>query len=435
MDPKSKAASKPQLRRVNVRESPARGESETLLALSDLLSPFPQLVLKTGGIVNHVMATVELPIELLLDILELLLAERGKSSYRAAAGLAQACRRLRTSEAGKRARYFYALALRSMSVPSSLPVDLDYEIEVLCASRWPFEDPFEDPDEQRQVFQLGARYFNGGAISGEEDAKLKADAQAMDTALEFLLHGDTIIALDATGKKLLVGVARAMPMAQILVDEYDDRAEHNVPSHYSIARPEAIALHKVIQLDSKVTKMAVDSDDGKTLALVYAEPEDKGKVTVEMRSLESGDIVASFVIRHASVYDDLCSIEEVKLMGDYLQLVDPERTEVRRWRTGATEKSDMDWPILWESPEDHASYGVWLLAPHFMATTEQWAVESVVEFHRLDQTMSTVVAICEFPDDFYEEDALDYVVCGSRIAPGEEGLVVIQINGTAVSCS
>lgn len=92
----------------------------------------------------------ELPLELLLDILEMLLALGGKANQRSAAYLAQSCRLLRSSEVGKRARYIHALASHSMSVPERLPKNLEYEAEVLETSSWPHEPPPTQPNDQHE---------------------------------------------------------------------------------------------------------------------------------------------------------------------------------------------------------------------------------------------------------------------------------------------
>lgn len=76
-----------------------------------------------------------LPMELLLLVIEQLLAG-DKASQRSAAYLSQACRALRNSSApGQRARYIHALLSHSTSLPEKLPSNLDYESDLLFASR------------------------------------------------------------------------------------------------------------------------------------------------------------------------------------------------------------------------------------------------------------------------------------------------------------
>lgn len=63
--------------------------------------------------------------------------------------VAQCCRALRALQPGKRARYFQALASRSLTIPDWTPEDLVYETEVLEASSWPHLPPRCVPDEDQ----------------------------------------------------------------------------------------------------------------------------------------------------------------------------------------------------------------------------------------------------------------------------------------------
>lgn len=90
----------------------------------------------------------DLPLELLLDIIEMLLASGDWTSRASAAHLAQTCTALRSAEIGKQARYVHALASLSMSVPDKLPANLDYETEVLLTARWPHQAPLAEQPEQ-----------------------------------------------------------------------------------------------------------------------------------------------------------------------------------------------------------------------------------------------------------------------------------------------
>ena len=100
-------------------------------------------VIKTANIMSQHPS--QLPMELLLEVLETLLASGCKASHRTAAALAQSCRALRASQPGKRARYYQALASKSQPVPSRLPENLEYETEVLESSRWPHQPPAKLP--------------------------------------------------------------------------------------------------------------------------------------------------------------------------------------------------------------------------------------------------------------------------------------------------
>lgn len=99
----------------------------------------------------------DLPLELLPDILEWLLALGGKAKHLSAAYLAQSCRLLRSSEAGKRARYLHPAANLSLSVPRLLPTNLEYETEVLEEASWPPRWPAQPPPDKRSEDAAGLR--------------------------------------------------------------------------------------------------------------------------------------------------------------------------------------------------------------------------------------------------------------------------------------
>lgn len=87
----------------------------------------------------EIPALPKLPMEYLevLEVLEHLVRLPDPASQLGAAYLAQSCRMLRASQGGKKARYTHELTSLSISPPVKMPVNLDYEIEVLDTSCWP----------------------------------------------------------------------------------------------------------------------------------------------------------------------------------------------------------------------------------------------------------------------------------------------------------
>lgn len=118
----------------------------------------------------------ELPLELILEILESLLALGDKVSHRTAAYLAQTCGTLRRSEAGRRARYIHARASFSLSAPQRMPVDLDHESEVLLASKWPPRVPpciasLPEDADGLQLPHVSEAFLEGECIAVSHDRR------------------------------------------------------------------------------------------------------------------------------------------------------------------------------------------------------------------------------------------------------------------------
>lgn len=124
----------------------------------------------------------KLPMELMLELIDLLLAAGGGASTKGAARMAQTCATLRSSEAGKRARYLHALALRSLSAPKLLPSNLVDETEVLLSSRWPHQAPPHDVPEGTPGLDLAFEAI----LRGDECFTLSEDLQSVE-----LLQGNT----------------------------------------------------------------------------------------------------------------------------------------------------------------------------------------------------------------------------------------------------
>lgn len=187
--------------------------------------------------------------------------------------------------------------------------------------------------------------------------------------------------------------------------------------------------------------MAVD-EDGKFVALLYAEREDKGKEVIEVRSLESDEIQASFCLKEAGAFERESQSGHLALMGDYFLLQQSWQFQVRRWRLAPNEPRSES-PIVWSSPEPDPSlddldnihvFFACFLAPNFLATQDdEHGVPDSVKLHRLGQTTSTHIATIDFPNIGYDQPCLSYMVAGGKIAPGQEGLVVISIETNVVS--
>lgn len=373
------------------------------------------------------MATRELPVELLLQILEWLLASQDKVAYRAAAALAQSCTALRASREGQRARYFHAFGSHSVPVPNRLPQNADYELEVLRSSCWPHEDPVDDADKALQVRQTAAV---GEANVGSTEEEME-DAIDSDT-VEAYLRGSTTIVLDAGRQTLRLLVAEPLAVSEDLRCYMDDE---RLPTPFSIARPEAVGLHQVIRLESKVTLMSVD-DDGDNCLLLYAEEKDRGKEVVEIRSLESGIVRASFCLSEATQYDICERVTRVSIVGGYFSL---ERwtgsSEVRRWKLDPQEPQS-ECPLLWSANPQAEVKSVYLLAPHFLVVNgERTYGDGDDEFHfyRLGQMSSLHIVTLEFPSFYEDTSSPDYMRSGGKAVPGEEGLVVVQLRSSIVS--
>lgn len=380
------------------------------------------LNLRTTATYPRIMTLRQVPVELVLDILELLLAQNDKASYRAAAVLAQSCSALRASNAGKRARYFDALAWHSVSSPSSkLPSNIDHEVEVLGTSRWPHEDPVDGPapgdGTRTQTFGWAVPGPPGiGWVELETLAPLDAH-----------LRGSMIITLDSSGRKLHCFVAK--PSKESAALRGYDRPDAYMTSRLSIARPQVTNLEKVIHLGSKATRIAVDEDCTNCVVL-YAEPEDQGKEIIEVMSLESGDVLASFYLENPSTYVAAQRITSLEMTGSYFLLKRHSgHAEVRRWRLTSDEPQS-NCPVVWLAEQSFAS--MQLLAPQFLAVTR-----NDVQLFRLGQQSSQHVATLELPvfpvipgQPVFPRH--DYVRAGGKLTPGQQGSVVIQVKSKIV---
>lgn len=110
--------------------------------------------------------------ELLLEVLEQLLALPDRASHRSAAYLAQSCSALRASQPGKRARCFHALASKGLSVPSWLPENIEYETEALETSRWPHLAPHSVSNDLRvSTVSEGSFGRDGRIVDLSQDCK------------------------------------------------------------------------------------------------------------------------------------------------------------------------------------------------------------------------------------------------------------------------
>lgn len=355
-----------------------------------------------------------LPVELILDMIEILSAQGERSS---AALLAQSCRALRISEPGKRARYMRALASLGITIPERLPANLKYESQVLESSRWPHQEPRHESNDSK-------------GISAADIATFFGDSRSLGSAHEALLRGDKCFMLSEDCKAM-----------QCFVPEQDESP---------VAAPclEKWTLQRSIALEAKAIHLSVDAD-AQFIAIVYeraprpeTENED-GIMTqvIEIRCLRTGARQAKWSVE---IEDrDIDSITSLKLTSDYLLIRRTGRTEVGHW-TAPVSDDNPALPLIWSSEiYEDAVFVVWLLDPGFLAVQapavafapadEGDQPTSTVDLWRLQQSEAAkLVAVIEFPEEAASEDFANYVVAGAKLAPGEEGLVVVVALGHVV---
>lgn len=341
----------------------------------------------------------ELPLELLLDILEWLLVLGGKANHRSAAYLAQSCRLLRTSEAGRQARYLHAVASLSLSLPSRLPKKLAYETEVLDTSRWPPQVPLMV--DQRPDNADGLRCASEGFLDVDGHFGLSSDR---DTLLCFTrrpaLTATTPLALSPTSCR------------------------------------EGSVLQRSIPLPSRAWKLAPDSD-GTRCAVLYEMTANLEKI--DIWNLQSGLREGGFELDESGGLAEYNEIDFIALDGQYLSLERDGSAEVRHVSLDITE--DSTFPVIWSfavhERDGWVPAGTSLLSPHFVSVIVCAAGEInegpqvLVHIYRLDSTSSQLLATFSMPKP--SRGPVNHVIAGARIAPGEEGIVVFAVLGDIVS--
>lgn len=358
-------------------------------------------------------ASPSLPTELLLDVLEHLFAAGDKTSHKSAASLAQSCRALRTSELGKRTRYVQALATRSISLPGWLPEDLEYEACVLEPTRWPHNAPAGLPS-------------------------IDVSAQRVDVCSAELGKAGRIVTLSVDGKSL---------HCYSIQPGEAPSTQSSLPTKSSPSL-ESLGTPRVIPLSGQAALMAV-TDDSHFCAVLYREqPELEG---IERRDEDPAcEIIEIWDVHAATRYSRLClsaehrGIEEIVINAEFILMerFRDQYTEVRRWRS-SQHKAEPNFPVLWSHEADHGRFlGVSLISPNFLAhqvlafAPRERGEEPVshLSLHRLEQSTCRHIAVISMYGATTEPESFGgSVKCGERVAPGEDGLVLIDVLGTYVS--
>lgn len=378
-----------------------------------LLLPEPSItrlfVRKTeGNITSMAQAQPKLPMELMLELMDQLLV-RGDTG--GAAHLAQSCRTLRSSETGRRAQYLHALASHSMSVPELLPSNLEYETEVLLNSHWPHQAPPHDVPQS---------------------------ARGLDQAFDAILRGNECFTLSENLKTINCFIA-------------DPKARTASPAQGTTSQEESFTLRKSFTLDCAILAFTVD-EVARTFAAAYDPTNSAGRrgyhqsptsQLVEVRCLETGAVLAELRLGESDGYNEHDEYKRLQLLGDYILLRRGTRSEpqLRRWRGTQLGAGKLHCPVLWtlsEAESERFLLGVELHAPCFLSVqmdsrrfneqdidVEDPAITHLQLYH-LDQDDVNLLVTLEIPEGHPVSDLNNnYLKCGARLAPGEDGLVVV----------
>lgn len=421
-----------------------------------------------------------LPMELMLDLFDILLASRDKASLRAASRLAQTCAKLRDSDGGRRARYAALLASRSITIPEKLSHISDYEIETLGTSRWPHQEP-NRPQEG-----------TAGQIDGLTSNIHSASATAPLASDAYLVGGEQIILTPGSSSSLHRSV-----LSEHNLDSLDDLDEgalrimqavkrrlrwrgESTPDLESGALQQSLTTSREGLDRERIIRVAMDAGSGLYAVLsldleefsAWEEREERresGKAegddlnseelggeenfgagsrkdrpaleTVEIRRLDDGELALPgeqarlrFEASHRDLaYGLICNLQ---LVGDFILL---QRTscyaDVHRWRN--TENPLLHFARVWalSADEQEGFISATLIAPFFIAvqttadsdTFEDYDDPAVtfLRMYRLKDWGSDHVATFDMPEHGTDAWPINLVASGAHLRPGEDGLFVI----------
>lgn len=359
----------------------------------------------SSSITTEAQTLPELPVEIFLEVLEVLVASPDKASHRAAVHLSASCRSLRATEAGKQVRYLSACAAMSISAPAKMPANLEYETELLLNATWPLEAPAQ-PDP------LTSELIVSACLRGSECFVLPIDR--------------THIHCYISEPQVLAAPGPSSTAAQV----------------------EKQVLRNTITLDARIAFFTVD-EDANYCAVVYGDDDGKDGIdntvletpqSIEIRCLRTGELALPDEEARLDIdTSDGQRVTVVELMGDYLLLNIDEEIEVRRWRTKTSDSSPF--PVVFRSPppgDNELRSSAHFISPNLISHTTSCATsdakyKDAVFIYSLGPASSNLLASFEFPK--YEGDYLEHVVfaCGAKIAAGEDGLCVVSASNSLVS--